>query len=113
MRTRAEFERPLSPFLLCPQLTPRVAGGGPVCRLGLATRGDTELTPSDVQLALDHGINFLNWCGTPNAMSQAIAGLGSRREESSCVCNSKRVPPCRIKRADSELDRVCRSLRIP
>jgi hypothetical protein len=81
MGTRAELDRPLSLFLLCPLITPRVPGGGSVCRLGLATRGDTELTPSDVRLALDHGINFLNWCGTPNAMSQAIAGLGDRREE--------------------------------
>jgi predicted aldo/keto reductase-like oxidoreductase len=80
MGTRAGFES-LSPFLLCPLFRPHAAGNRPVCRLGLATRGDTELTPSDVQLALDHGVNFLNWCGTPNALSQAIAGFGDRREE--------------------------------
>jgi predicted aldo/keto reductase-like oxidoreductase len=32
-------------------------------------------------LALDHGIDFLNWCGTPNGMSRFIADLGPRRSE--------------------------------
>ncbi len=53
----------------------------PVCRLGLATRGTNELTPADIQLALDHGVNFLNWCGNPDGLSQTIAGLGPRRRE--------------------------------
>jgi predicted aldo/keto reductase-like oxidoreductase len=54
---------------------------GPVCRLGLATRGRTDLTPADVLHALDAGVNFLNWCEQPDSLSQAIAGLGSRRSE--------------------------------
>src|SRR5205085_6204014 len=29
--------------------------------------------------------NFLNWCGVPDGLSQAVAGLGQRREEV-CVC---------------------------
>src|ERR1700736_3522857 len=52
-----------------------------VCRLGLATRGDTALTVADIHHAVDHGINFLNWCGTPNAFPQAVAELGPRRAE--------------------------------
>jgi predicted aldo/keto reductase-like oxidoreductase len=52
-----------------------------VCRLGLATRGDSSLTPQDVDHALDRGIDFLNWCGVPDGLSAAIAGLGQRRSE--------------------------------
>src|SRR5579871_3889324 len=53
----------------------------PLCRLGLATRGDNRLTPEDVGLALDRGVNFLNWCGIPDALSRTIAGLGPRRRD--------------------------------
>jgi predicted aldo/keto reductase-like oxidoreductase len=52
-----------------------------VCRLGLASRGDTHLDASDVHFAVERGVNFLNWCGTPNAFADAIANLGSRRKE--------------------------------
>jgi predicted aldo/keto reductase-like oxidoreductase len=53
----------------------------PLCRLGLATRGTNRLAPADIQLALDRGVNFLNWCGNPDALSETIAGLGPRRRE--------------------------------
>jgi predicted aldo/keto reductase-like oxidoreductase len=49
--------------------------------VGLATRGGTGLAVGDVLHALDRGISFLNWCGTPDALSRAVAGLGPRREE--------------------------------
>jgi predicted aldo/keto reductase-like oxidoreductase len=52
---------------------------GTVCRLGLASRGGGQLTPDDIHLAIDRGVNFLNWCGSPDALSQAVAGLGARR----------------------------------
>lgn len=52
-----------------------------ICRLGLASRGNTHLTASDVLHAIDRGVNFLNWCGTPNGLSQAIGQLGPRRRE--------------------------------
>jgi predicted aldo/keto reductase-like oxidoreductase len=52
-----------------------------VCRLGLATRGGSNLTSGDVEYALERGVNFLNWCGTPDALSQTIAVLGARRHE--------------------------------
>jgi predicted aldo/keto reductase-like oxidoreductase len=79
----------------------------PVCRLGLATRGDTHLTQADVLFALDHGINFLNWCGTPDALSQSIAALGPRRREVLvCVQFEARTAA----EAERELDRLLREL---
>jgi aryl-alcohol dehydrogenase-like predicted oxidoreductase len=53
----------------------------PLCRLGLATRGTNRLVPADIHFALDRGVNFLNWCGNPDGLSAAIAGLGPRRRE--------------------------------
>ncbi len=54
---------------------------GRVCRLGLATRGNTRLEPEDVIAAIDRGINVLNWCGHADGMSRAVRELGARREE--------------------------------
>ena len=53
----------------------------PLCRLGLATRGTNRLTPADIRFALDRGVNFLNWCGNPDSLSETIAALGPRRRE--------------------------------
>jgi predicted aldo/keto reductase-like oxidoreductase len=64
------------PFPLSPRRPTRAP-----CRLGLATRGGAGLVVNDVLHALDRGITFLNWCGTPDALSRAVAGLGPRREE--------------------------------
>ena len=50
-----------------------------VCRLALATRGNTHLTQDDIWLALQAGINYWNWCGHEDAMAAAIRKLGSRR----------------------------------
>jgi predicted aldo/keto reductase-like oxidoreductase len=50
-----------------------------VCRLGLATRGNAHLRPEDVEWAVSRGINYLNWCGHPDGMSQAIARMGAAR----------------------------------
>ena len=66
----------LAPFLIAP-----FSSLGPVCRLGLATRGTGELTEADILHALGRGVNFLNWCGTPDALSRTVAGLGQRRRE--------------------------------
>jgi predicted aldo/keto reductase-like oxidoreductase len=53
-----------------------------VCRLGLASRGDHNgLTPADVLEAVDRGVDFLNWCGSPDALSATVAGLGRRRAD--------------------------------
>src|SRR5437762_9606968 len=59
---------------------PASAFGKPVCRLGLASHGDTSITPDDVHRALDRGVNFLNWSGDEDVFSRTIAGLGRRRD---------------------------------
>jgi predicted aldo/keto reductase-like oxidoreductase len=56
------------------------AGLPEVCRLGLATRGNTHLQAEDVEWAVDRGINYLNWCGHPDGLSRAIARIGGARE---------------------------------
>lgn len=50
-----------------------------VCRLGLATRGNTHLRPEDVEHAVERGLNYLNWCARPDGLSRAVAGMGRRR----------------------------------
>jgi predicted aldo/keto reductase-like oxidoreductase len=80
----------------------------PICRLGLATRGNTHLTPADIHHALGRGVNFLNWCGTPDALSQTIAELGPRRPEVMvCVQFEARTAD----EAASEFDQILRALR--
>jgi aryl-alcohol dehydrogenase-like predicted oxidoreductase len=59
--------------------SPHFAFDRPLCRLGLATRGTNHLTPADFRFALDRGVNFLNWCGSPDGLSETIASLGPRR----------------------------------
>ncbi|MCS6861573.1 MAG: aldo/keto reductase [Abditibacteriales bacterium] len=51
-----------------------------VCRFGLATRGNTHLRAADVRCAVERGINYLNWCGYADGMSQALAEMGAERE---------------------------------
>ena len=54
---------------------------GRVCRLGLATRGNTALEPEDVEEALQRGVNYLNWCGHADGLSRAVRKLRERRRE--------------------------------
>ena len=56
-------------------------GTPPVCRLGLATRGTSQLTATDVHAAIARGICYLNWCGEPDGLSRAIAEIGPQRRE--------------------------------
>ena len=67
----------ITPFLL----RPASAFGKPVCRLGLASHGDTAITPDDIHFALERGVNFLNWAGDEDVFSRTIAGLGPRRDD--------------------------------
>jgi predicted aldo/keto reductase-like oxidoreductase len=78
----------LHPFLV----TPAGAFGQPICRLGLASYGQTAITSDDVIDALDRGVNFLNWAGLAEgshsadvAFRTAVASLGARRS-SVIVC---------------------------
>jgi predicted aldo/keto reductase-like oxidoreductase len=81
---------------------------GPVCRLGLATRGGNHLTDDDVRHALDRGVNFLNWCGAPDALSRTVAALGSRRRDAVvCVQFEARTAV----EAESELRQILHELR--
>jgi predicted aldo/keto reductase-like oxidoreductase len=61
--------------------SPHVTEERRVCRLGLASRGNTNLAAADVHFAIERGVNFLNWCGTSNPFARAIAELGPRRPE--------------------------------
>ena len=60
----------------------RLSPGGPrVLRLGLSTRGNTHLSSSDVRLAMDRGVNYLNWCGYEDGLSRAVARLSREKRE--------------------------------
>jgi predicted aldo/keto reductase-like oxidoreductase len=52
-----------------------------VCRLGLATRGGSGLEREDIEWAFARGVNYLNWCGHPDGLSETIAQLGAARSE--------------------------------
>src|SRR5262245_10714979 len=87
---------------------PRVGYERRVCRLGLASRGNDGLSTDDVRRALDSGVNFLNWCGTPDYLSRAIAELGPRRSEVVvCVQFEARTAAD----AGPELERILTELR--
>jgi predicted aldo/keto reductase-like oxidoreductase len=68
---------PEGSFLYCPA----AAFGLPVCRLGLATRGNGALAEDDILHALGRGVNFLNWPGGEDALSRVVACLGAKRSE--------------------------------
>ena len=77
----------LSPFLT----RPAALFGKPVCRLGLASHGQTAITPYDVLYAVSRGVNVLNWPGEAegpggeDTFSEAIVSLGPARD-SVVVC---------------------------
>ena len=67
----------VSPFLSCAA----EAFCKPVCRLGLASHGQTAITPDDVLYAVERGVNFLNWPGeadSPGADAFSDASLEHR-----------------------------------
>ena len=64
----------LHPFLV----TPAPAFGIPVSRLGLASYGDTAITPDDVLHAVGRGVNFLKF-------------LLSREEDVAAFCVRRRA----------------------
>ena len=81
---------------------------GPVCRLGLATRGTGRLDPADIIHAVDSGINFLNWHGGADGLSRAVADLGARRAQVVvCVQFEARTAA----EAERELASILRELR--
>jgi len=54
---------------------------GAVCRLGLATRGNTHLDEDDVWYAFERGVNYWNWCGHEDGLAAAARNLGKRRRD--------------------------------
>ena len=91
-----------------PFLTADFGSLGPVCRLGLATRGTGRLEPRDILHALDRGVNFLNWHGGADGLSRAIAELGPRRSRVViCVQFEARTAA----EAERELSSILRELR--
>ncbi len=84
--TRSEYTSPAGaspgPFLTRPE----GEFGKPVCRLGLASHGRTEITAGDVLSAVGRGVNFLNWSGEAEgppedeAFPAAVASLGRGRD---------------------------------
>ena len=75
-------ERTLTPdarSIRQPDLHAQLGGLGRVCRLGLATRGDTRLEPDSVLEAVRRGVNYLNWCSHPDGLSAAVRKLAAGR----------------------------------
>lgn len=54
---------------------------GDIPRLGLASRGNTGLSAAGVRRAIAAGVRYLNWCGEPDGMSEAIRGLSASERE--------------------------------
>jgi len=79
-----------------------------VCRLGLASRGNTHLRPDDVEYAVARGVNYLNWCGKPDGISQAVAGLGKRRRD---VAVAVQFQARSARAAEREFSRILKELR--
>ncbi len=53
----------------------------PVCRLGLASRGNTHLSAAGVRRAIERGVNYLNWCGHDDELSRTIAAMSKHKRE--------------------------------
>jgi predicted aldo/keto reductase-like oxidoreductase len=89
--------------------TAALAPGLPeVCRMGLATRGNTHLKIDDVEWAVERGINYLNWCGHPDSLSRAVARMGSKRNG---VVIATQFEARSAKDAERELESVLKELR--
>ena len=80
----------------------------PVCRLGLASRGNTNLTADDVHRAIAAGVNYLNWCGQSDGMSRAIRELGSKRKN---IVIAAQLSAESRSEMDRELDAVLAELK--
>jgi aryl-alcohol dehydrogenase-like predicted oxidoreductase len=81
---------------------------GRVCRLGLATRGGGKLDWASVIAAIDRGVNYLNWCGQPDGMRDAIRRLGPHRRE---VVIAVQLEARRAGGARQELDALVKEQR--
>lgn len=80
----------------------------PVCRLGLAGRGNTHLRADDVLYAVENGVNYLNWCAREDGFSRAIATMGEDRRK---VIVAAQFSARSATEAQRELDWMLRCLR--
>lgn len=80
----------------------------PAFRLGLATRGNSRLQPDDIGRALDAGLNYFNWCGHSDGLSQALSTLSSRTRDQIIIAAQFSARSAR--QAGQELDRVLKEL---
>ncbi len=80
---------------------------GQVCRLGLASRGNTNLAACDVLWAIEQGINVVNWCGHSVGVRDAVRLLGTRRRE---VMLTIQLESRTAREAHRELDQRCQQL---
>lgn len=82
-------------------------GVGKVCRLGLATRGNTALDEQDVWYALERGVNYWNWCGHEDGLAAAARNLGADRKN---VVLAVQLDVVSTEDAQRELERTLRQL---
>jgi len=87
----------------------QLADGLPsVCRLGLATRGNTRLEARDVHHAVDRGINYLNWCTHEDGLSEAVRDFdGATRDR---VVLASQIYAHNAREAQLELEGYLRAL---
>ena len=81
----------------------------PVCRLGLASRGNTHLPVGSVRRAIDKGVNYLNWCGHADGLSQAVGQLSVAEGENVVV--AVQLSARRAEQADRELTAILQELQ--
>ncbi|MGH9340413.1 MAG: aldo/keto reductase [Acidobacteriota bacterium] len=84
------------------------AGLPRVCRLGLATRGNTRLSVNDIRWALDRGLNYLNWCGHDDGLSRAVSQLSAPERDRVVVAYQFSAASARA--AERELSQALKSL---
>lgn len=84
-------------------LTTEVERLGAVCRLGLASRGNAQLAAASYRRAIDQGINFFNWCGYDDGLSQAVRQLGAQRSK---ICLAAQFEARTASAAAAELQRM-------
>lgn len=80
-----------------------------VCRLGLASRGNTHLAARSVRWAIDEGVNYLNWCGHIDGLGLAIGELGDTERENVVV--AVQFSARQADEATQELEAILRELR--
>jgi predicted aldo/keto reductase-like oxidoreductase len=61
-----------------------------------------------VEYAVERGVNYLNWCGKPDGLSEAVAGFGGRRRD---VVVAVQFQARAARAAERELSRILKELR--